>query len=67
MAAKKKPVATLSLADTGLDAGEVGLANALSTVTSAAPKPPKAGGEKIDDEGDGGAKIAAYLVGQKLI
>jgi len=67
MAAKKKPVTTLSLADAGLDAGEVGLANALSTVTSAAPKPPKAAGEKIDDEGDGGAKIAAYLVGQKLI
>jgi electron transfer flavoprotein beta subunit len=67
MAAKKKPVTTLSLADAGLDAGEVGLANALSTVTSAVPKPPKAAGEKIDDEGDGGAKIAAYLVGQKLI
>jgi len=67
MAAKKKPVTTLSLADAGLDASEVGPAGALSTVTSAAPKPPKAAGEKIDDEGDGGAKIAAYLVGQKLI
>ena len=67
MAAKKKPVATLSLADAGLDAGEVGLGNALTTVTSASPKPPKAAGEKVDDEGDGGAKIAAFLVGQKLI
>jgi electron transfer flavoprotein beta subunit len=67
MAAKKKPVTTLSLADAGIDAGEVGLGNALTTVTSAAPKPPKAAGEKIDDEGDGGARIAAYLVGQKLI
>jgi electron transfer flavoprotein beta subunit len=67
MAAKKKPVATLSLADVGVDAGEVGLAHALSTVTSASPKPPKSAGEKVTDEGDGGDKIAAYLVGQKLI
>jgi electron transfer flavoprotein beta subunit len=67
MAAKKKPVAKLALADVGVDAGEVGLANALTTVTSASPKPPKSGGEKVTDEGDGGDKIAAYLVGQKLI
>ena len=67
MAAKKKPVATLTLADVGVDAGEVGLAHALTTVTSASPKPPKSAGEKVTDEGDGGDKIAAYLVGQKLI
>ncbi|MGQ0573133.1 MAG: electron transfer flavoprotein subunit beta/FixA family protein [Pseudonocardia sp.] len=67
MAAKKKPVTTLTLADAGIDASEVGLGAALTTVTSAAPKPPKSAGEKIEDEGDGGAKIAAYLVGQKLI
>jgi len=67
MAAKKKPVATLSLADAGIDAAEVGLANALTSVTSAQPKPPKSAGEKIEDEGDGGAKVAAYLVSQKLI
>ncbi len=67
MAAKKKPVATISIADAGIDAGEVGLANALSTVVSAAPKPPKSAGEKVEDEGDGGAKVAAFLVAQKLI
>ena len=67
MAAKKKPVATLDLAGAGIEASEVGLANALTTVTSAAPKPPKQAGEKVTDEGDGGAKIAEYLVGQKLI
>ena len=67
MAAKKKPVATLTLADVGVDGGEVGLAHALTTVTSASPKPPKSAGEKVTDEGDGGDKIAAYLVGQKLI
>jgi electron transfer flavoprotein beta subunit len=67
MAAKKKPVASLTLADVGVDAGEVGLANALTTVTSASPKPPKSAGEKVSDEGDGGDKIASFLVGQKLI
>jgi electron transfer flavoprotein beta subunit len=67
MAAKKKPVVTLTLADVGVDGGEVGLAHALTTVTSASPKPPKSAGEKVTDEGDGGDKIAAYLVGQKLI
>ncbi|MHA6617064.1 electron transfer flavoprotein subunit beta/FixA family protein [Pseudonocardia sp. DLS-67] len=67
MAAKKKPVATLGLADAGVDASEVGLANALSSVTSSQPKPPKSAGEKVEDEGDGGQKAAAFLVGQKLI
>jgi len=67
MAAKKKPVTSLTLADAGIDPSEVGLGNALSSVTEASPKPPKSGGEKIEDEGDGGDKIAAYLVGQKII
>jgi electron transfer flavoprotein beta subunit len=67
MAAKKKPVSTISLADAGIDPSEVGLANALTSVTSSQPKPPKSAGEKIEDEGDGGAKVAAYLVSQKLI
>ena len=67
MAAKKKPVTTLGLADAGIDPSEVGLANALTAVTSSQPKPPKSAGEKVTDEGDGGQKIAGYLVSQKLI
>ena len=67
MAAKKKPVSTLSLGDIGIDAGQVGADGALSAVTSAQPKPPKSAGEKVTDEGDGGQKIAAFLVAQKLI
>ncbi|WP_410674724.1 electron transfer flavoprotein subunit beta/FixA family protein [Amycolatopsis sp. cmx-4-68] len=67
MAAKKKPVETFTIADLGVDAGEVGLANAWSAVTEASPKPPRTAGEKAEDEGDGGTKIAEYLVGQKLI
>ncbi|MFC0109225.1 electron transfer flavoprotein subunit beta/FixA family protein [Kibdelosporangium aridum] len=67
MAAKKKPVTTLTVADLGIDAGEVGLANAATSVLESAPKPPRAAGQQITDEGDGGSKIAEYLVSQKLI
>jgi electron transfer flavoprotein beta subunit len=67
MAAKKKPVTTLTLADAGIDASEVGLASAGSTVLEAAPKPPRTAGQKVTDEGNGGARIAEYLIAQKLI
>ena len=67
MAAKKKEVTKLTLAEIGVETDEVGLENAGSTVLSATPKPPKTAGEKVTDEGDGGSKIAGYLVSQKLI
>ncbi|HTY28160.1 MAG TPA: electron transfer flavoprotein subunit beta/FixA family protein [Mycobacterium sp.] len=67
MAAKKKEVTTLTLAEIGVEPDEVGLANAGSTVLSSTPKPPKTAGEKISDEGEGGKKIAEYLVAQKII
>ena len=67
MAAKKKPVSTLTVADVGIEAGAVGLANAASAVVEATPKPPRQAGQRVEDEGDGGGKIAEYLVSQKLI
>jgi electron transfer flavoprotein beta subunit len=67
MAAKKKPVSQLSVADAGIGAAEAGLASALSKVTSVTPRPPKSAGQKTTDDGNGGAQIAAYLVAQKLI
>ena len=67
MAAKKKPVTALSLGDVGLEPSEVGLAGATSTVTDSAPRPPRESGQVITDEGDGAAKLAEYLIGQKLI
>jgi electron transfer flavoprotein beta subunit len=67
MAAKKKPVETLSVADAGLDAAKLGLSAAWSQVTDFAARPPKAAGTVVTDEGDGGAKIAAYLSEQKFI
>ncbi|MGE2835575.1 electron transfer flavoprotein subunit beta/FixA family protein [Mycobacterium sp. SMC-4] len=67
MAAKKKEVTKLTLAEIGVEADEVGVANAGSKVLASTPKPPKTAGEKVTDEGDGGTKIAEYLVGQKII
>jgi electron transfer flavoprotein beta subunit len=45
----------------------VGLATAGSTVLSSTPKPAKTAGEKLADDGEGGRKIAEYLVAQKII
>ncbi|MFT4125234.1 MAG: electron transfer flavoprotein subunit beta/FixA family protein [Gordonia sp. (in: high G+C Gram-positive bacteria)] len=67
MAAKKKQITLLSLEEIEVEGDEVGGANAGSEVTSVTPKPPKAAGERVVDEGDGGVKIAEFLVGQKII
>ena len=67
MAAKSKPVSTLSAGDAGLDAGALGLANAGSAVEEFAVRPPRSAGVKVTDEGDGGLKVAEYLASQKLI
>jgi len=67
MAAKKKPVETLSLADAGIDPGQVGLGAAATEVVSFAKRPPRQAGTVVKDEGDGGAKAAEYLASQKFI
>jgi electron transfer flavoprotein beta subunit len=67
MAAKKKPVTTLGIADLGLDDGSMGLANASTVVVDGAPRPPRQAGEKITDDGAGGAKVAEYLATARLI
>src|ERR1700746_1656236 len=58
MAAKKKPVQVLALADLGVDASAVGLAGAATAVADFARRPPRAAGEVVKDEGDGGTKVA---------
>jgi electron transfer flavoprotein beta subunit len=67
MAAKKKPLTTLTIADAGIDAAQVGIASAPSQVASFSTKPPRQAGQIVKDEGDGGAKIAEYLASQKLV
>jgi electron transfer flavoprotein beta subunit len=67
MAAKKKPLTTLSVADAGIDPAQVGLASAPSQVASFAEKPPRSAGQVVPDEGNGGVKIAEFLASQKLV
>lgn len=67
MAAKKKPLEVKTLADTNVEASQVGLANAASAVSGVTPKPPRTAGERVTDEGEAGNQIAQYLVAQKII
>jgi electron transfer flavoprotein beta subunit len=67
MAAKSKPLEIKTIADLGIDAGEVGLASAPTQVVSFATKPPRQAGQIVKDEGDGGAKVAEFLASQKFV
>jgi len=67
MAAKKKPVQVLSLADVPVPADSVGLANAATWVADFASRPPRAAGVTVKDEGDGGSKAAGFLAERKFI
>ena len=67
MAAKKKPVDSLTVADLGLDTAAVGAAAAWSAVNDFAARPAKAAGTIVTDEGDGGVKVAEFLATQKFI
>jgi electron transfer flavoprotein beta subunit len=67
MAAKKKPVRVLTLAGLGVDAGSVGLAGAATAVADFAPRPPRAAGAVVRDEGNGGRAAAEFLAGRKFI
>jgi len=67
MAAKKKPVQTLALADLGVDAGEVGSAGATSEVVEHAKRPARSGGQKVADDGNGGAALVEFLSSEKFV
>jgi electron transfer flavoprotein beta subunit len=67
MAAKKKPVTTLSLADLGIAESEVGLAGASSAVVEHAKRPPRQGGTKVTDDGDGATKLVEFLASEKFV
>ena len=67
MAAKKKPVRTLTLADIGVGADAAGLAHAATWVSDFAASPPRAAGVVVKDEGDGGDRVAGFLAERKFI
>ena len=67
MAAKKKPVTRLGVGDLALDPASTGLSNASTVVVDGAPRPPRESGEKVTDDGSGGARIAEFLAAARLI
>jgi electron transfer flavoprotein beta subunit len=67
MEAKKKPVQTLALADLGVSADEVGFAGASTVVVEASKRPPRQGGTRVTDEGEGGIKLVEYLATEKFV
>ena len=67
MEAKKKPVQTLSLGDLAVDAGEVGVAGASTTVVEHAKRPPRQGGTRVNDDGQGGVKLVEFFVSEKFV
>jgi electron transfer flavoprotein beta subunit len=67
MAAKKKPVEKLALADLGLEPGGAGGENSPSVVESVAERPPRESGTIITDEGDAAQQLVDYLAAAKLI
>ncbi len=67
MAAKSKPVDEVKVADLGLDAGSVGWAGAGQEIVEVATAEAREAGEIIEDDGEGFAKIVAYLENLKVI
>jgi electron transfer flavoprotein beta subunit len=68
LAAKKKPVEKLTLADLGIRAGEVGLDAAWTKVQQTTPRPPKEPGRVVaDEDGSGATALVEFLAAGKYI
>ncbi len=67
MAAKSKPVDTLSVADLGVDPAQVGAAGAGQEIVEVAEAAARGGGEIVVDEGDGAQRIVAFLEQVKVV
>jgi electron transfer flavoprotein beta subunit len=67
MAAKSKPVENLTVADLGIDAGQVGAAGARQEITNVAPAEARAAGEIVVDEGEGHLRVIEFLEQLKVL
>ena len=67
MAAKKKPVESITLGDLGISPADAGGAHSWSVVETVTPRPAREGGTVITDDGTAGTQIADFLAGAKLI
>ncbi len=66
MAARTAEVTTWTLADTGVAADSVGAGAARTRVLDASPRPPRENREIVTDAGDGGERLAAFLIERGL-
>ena len=67
MAARKKQVEVLSLADLGVSPDLVGPAAARTEVVAAAARPPREDRVLLTDDGEAGLRLAAFLVENKFV
>ncbi|MHB8439232.1 MAG: electron transfer flavoprotein subunit beta/FixA family protein [Acidimicrobiales bacterium] len=67
MAAKSKPLDTLTVGDLGIDAGSAGAAGSGQEITSVSAAEERKAGEIVVDEGDGHEAVVRFLEQLKLI
>jgi electron transfer flavoprotein beta subunit len=68
MAAKKKPVETLTISDLGVDPALVGAGASWTAVDAIEPRPPRSAGTVVtDDDGSGADALVEFLAAQKFI
>ena len=68
MAAKKKPQATYSLADLGVEPESVGLSAAWTAVAETTARPARTAGQIVrDEDGSGAAALVDFLAAKKFI
>jgi len=67
MAAKKKPLAVLTVGDLGLDAADVGAAGSRTVVLAVAPPASRGTTVTVDDEAGAAEAIVAFLAERELV
>jgi electron transfer flavoprotein beta subunit len=67
MAAKSKPVDELTVADLGVDAGQVGTAGSGQNIVNVAEAEARQAGEVVVDEGEAHQNIIAFLEKLKVL
>lgn len=67
MAAKKKPVVTVDLDDLFPDADDTGFLVTRTRVVEAVPRPARAAGIRVTDDGSAGRQLADHLIARKLV
>lgn len=67
MAAKSKPIETLTVGDLGIDPGEVGAAGARQEIIEVAEAEARTAGEIVVDEGEGQLRVIEFLEQLKIV